>query len=181
MKRSGLKKTLMVVVVSAIAFVNFGFFKGLTDVAKKATGVLENAGGEVKGNNAQGYTTAELEDFCRRQGVDPATVKEGDVRVVFKFNKALAKTLRELEWTEQRKAREELARQQALQKATQEKKEREEFARQQALQKEAELARQQALQKEAKEKKYREEIARRKKKNDEIVERELPGIISKYE
>ena len=79
MKRSGFQKPLMVVVVSAIAFVNFGFFKGLTDVAKKATGVLENAGGEVKGNNAQGYNTAELEDFCRRQGVDPATVKEGDV------------------------------------------------------------------------------------------------------
>lgn len=151
MKRSGFQKPLMVVVVSAIAFVNFGFFKSLTDVAKKATEVLENAGGEVKGNNAQGYTTAELEDFCRRQGVDPATVKEGDVRVAFKFNKALAKTLRELEWTEQRKEREELARQQ------------------------------QAFQKEAKEKKYREEIARRKKQNDEIVERELPGIISKYE
>lgn len=188
MKRSGFQKPLMVVVVSAIAFVNFGFFKSLTDVAKKATEVLENAGGEVKGNNAQGYTTAELEDFCRKQGVDPATVKEGDVRVAFKFNKALAKTLRELEWTEQRKAREELARQQALQKEAQEKKEREELARQQALQKEAkrkkeqeELARQQALQKEAKEKKYREEIARRKKQNDEIVERELPGIISKYE
>ena len=159
MKRSGFQKPLMVVVVSAIAFVNFGFFKSLTDVAKKATEVLENAGGEVKGNNAQGYTTAELEDFCRRQGVDPATVKEGDVRVAFKFNKALAKTLRELEWTEQRKAREELARQQALQKAAQEKKEREELARQQVLQKESkrkkeqeELARQQALQKEAEEK-----------------------------
>ena len=188
MKRSGFQKPLMVVVVSAIAFVNFGFFKSLTDVAKKATEVLENAGGEVKGNNAQGYTTAELEDFCRRQGVDLATVKEGDVRVAYKFNKALAKTLRELEWTEQRKEREELARQQALQKATQEKKEREEFARQQVLQKEAkrkkeqeELARQQALQKEAEEKKYHEEIARRKKQNDEIVERELPGIISEYE
>ena len=150
MKRSGFQKLLMVVVVSAIAFVNFGFFKGLTDVAKKATGVLENAGGEVKGNNAQGYTTAELEDFCRKQGVDPATVKEGDVRVVFKFNKALAKNLRELEWTEQRKEREELARQQALQKAEAEA--------------EAERARQ-----------------AEKKKNDEIVERELPGIISKYE
>ena len=154
---------------SAIAFVNFGFFKSLTDVAKKATEVLENAGGEVKGNNAQGYTTAELEDFCRRQGVDLATVKEGDVRVTYKFNKALAKTLRELEWTEQRKEREELARQQALQKEAKRKKEQEELARQQALQKEAE------------EKKYREEIARRKKQNDEIVERELPGIISKYE
>ena len=163
------KKFLTLFIVWTILLFNGGWFNGLTDVAKKATGVLENAGGEVKGNNAQGYTTAELEDFCRRQGVDLATVKEGDVRVVFKFNKALAKTLRELEWTEQRKAREELARQQALQKATQEKKEREEFARQQALQKEA------------KEKKYREEIARRKKKNDEIVERELPGIISKYE
>ena len=150
MKRSGFQKPLMVVVVSAIAFVNFGFFKSLTDVAKKATEVLENAGGEVKGNNAQGYTTAELEDFCRKQGVDPATVKEGDVRVAYKFNKALAKTLRELEWTEQRKERDGLARQQALQK-------------------------------EAEEKKYREEIARRKKQNDEIVERELPGIISKYE
>jgi hypothetical protein len=122
MKRSGFQKPLMVVVVSAIAFVNFGFFKSLTDVAKKATEVLENAGGEVKGNNAQGYTTAELEDFCRKQGVDHATVKEGDVRVAYKFNKALAKTLRELEWTEQRKEREELARQQALQKAAQEKK-----------------------------------------------------------
>ena len=177
MKRSGFQKPLMVVVVSAIAFVNFGFFKSLTDVAKKATEVLENAGGEVKGNNAQGYTTAELEDFCRKQGVDPATVKEGDVRVAYKFNKALAKTLRELEWTEQRKEREELARQQALQKATQEKKEREELEKKE----QEELARQQALQKEAKEKKYREEIARRKKQNDEIAERELPSIISKYE
>ena len=151
MKRSGFQKPLMVVVVSAIAFSNFGFFKGLTDVAKKATGVLENAGGEVKGNNAQGYTTAELEDFCRKQGVDPATVKEGDVRVVFKFNKALAKNLRELEWTEQGKERQ--------------KKCREEIARKKA---EAEAEAEKARQAE-------------KKKNDETIERELPGIISKYE
>lgn len=169
MKRSGFQKPLMVVVVSAIAFVNFGFFKSLTDVAKKATEVLENAGGEVKGNNAQGYTTAELEDFCRRQGVDPATVKEGDVRVAYKFNKALAKTLRELEWTEQRKEREELARQQALQKAAQEKKRTRGISSPTGASKGSE------------EKKYHEEIARRKKQNDEIVERELPGIISKYE
>ena len=169
MKRSGFQKPLMVVVVSAIAFVNFGFFKSLTDVAKKATEVLENAGGEVKGNNAQGYTTAELEDFCRRQGVDLATVKEGDVRVAYKFNKALAKTLRELEWTEQRKEREELARQQALQKAAQEKKRTRGISSPTGASKGSE------------EKKYHEEIARRKKQNDEIVERELPGIISKYE
>ena len=127
MKRLGFQKPLMVVLVSAIAFANFGFFKGLTDVAKKATGVLENAGGEAKDN---GYTTAELEDFCRRQGVDPATVKEGDVRVAFKFNKALAKTMRELEWTEQRKERKE----------AEEKKEREEIARQKAEQEKKEQA-----------------------------------------
>ncbi len=145
------KKYLTLLIVWTILLFNGGWFNGLTDVAKKATGVLANAGGEVTGNKAQGYTTAELEDFCGRQGVNPATVQEGDVRVVFKFNKALAKNLRELEWTEQGKERQ--------------KKCREEIARKKA---EAEAEAEKARQAE-------------KKKNDETIERELPGIISKYE
>ena len=164
------KKYLTLLIVWTILLFNGGCFNGLTDVAKKATGVLVNAGGEVKGNKAQGYTTAELEDFCGRQGVNPATVQEGDVRVVFKFNKALAKNLRELEWTEQgkerqKKCREEIVRKKAEAEAEAERARQAEIARKKA---EAEAEAEKARQAE-------------KKKNDETIERELPGIISKYE
>ena len=164
------KKYLALFIVWTILLFNGGCFNGLTDVAKKATGVLVNAGGEVKGNKAQGYTTAELEDFCGRQGVNPATVQEGDVRVVFKFNKALAKNLRELEWTEQGKERQKKCREEiALKKAEAEA--------------EAERARQAEIARKKAEAEAEAEKARQaeKKKNDEIIERELPGIISKYE
>ena len=63
----------MVVAVMAIAFCNVGFFKGLQNVTKSASGLLSVA------ENKQNYSQEDLKSWCGKNGIDPDSVQPGDV------------------------------------------------------------------------------------------------------
>lgn len=125
MKRNRLKKFLMSVFVSVIAFSNFGFFKGITkgitdvinikveqtnikeeDQAKRKARLVKIAKEQANINEEeqakdQAFIKAHLAEFAKEQGVELSDIREGDVG----FNKSLkdlyGRKTRCLEWTEE--------------------------------------------------------------------------------